>query len=193
MKLLETLHFSENNYQQTISRKYFSYTTLAKEIYRKRANETTAKTRLAMSIATVHLTGGLSFLSAAANCRNMSVEARKLKVLEVEWARRGQCRLPERSIRDQIILISIAIGTSAITIGIDIGLSGIAPVPDVFHHATPMFLNGHLVSEALCTHIALQQLEVQGVNEVLDEAVERVGEHLTSQVVSRDSASAQFQ
>jgi hypothetical protein len=145
MKIKETFHFDEDEYLNTISGKYFSHTALAKEIYRKRAKRLSAKVHTGMGILAATLTGGAALVGTAIAGRNISVESQKLEMLEAEWARRGQPKLPKSKFKDKIIPITIAVGTSLFAVGIDIALSGASP--DQFYQFTPdADLNGYIVS-----------------------------------------------
>ncbi|KAF9479929.1 hypothetical protein BDN70DRAFT_920900 [Pholiota conissans] len=149
MKLKETFYFNKDDYRSTIAKKDFSHTDLAKEIYRKRAKKLSAKVRAGVSLAAATVTGGASLLSSAHSARNISVENQKLKLLEEEWRRRGQPELPKSKLKDKIIPITIAAGTSLFTVGIDIALSGASP--DQFYQVMPNMdpaVNEYIISHA---------------------------------------------
>ncbi|KAF9478934.1 hypothetical protein BDN70DRAFT_993793 [Pholiota conissans] len=186
MKMLETFYFDRTQYQYNISHKNFSYTTLAKEIYKKRANRLTSTMHTGMNIVAIPFTGGFSGISAILTCRNVSVESQKLSMLEVEWARRGQTMLPHRTITD-VIHITIAVGTSLLTIGIDVlGMSDC--VMDQFIEGTPVVfdLDGHLISEALQTAAAHRRS-----GDAVDQGVSSLGGWTTNQVVMNESKAVQ--
>lgn len=147
MKPKETFYFDEAKYKEDIADRYFSYTALAREIYNKRANRLSSNVRLGMSLVAVPFTG-VSAVGTLMCGRNINVESRKLMLLEVEWARRGQTRLPERSWREKIVPVTITIGACTFMIGVDVALGSLLPSPDVFFQPTPPIdLDGLLISE----------------------------------------------
>jgi hypothetical protein len=168
MKIKETFHFDKREYVNTISGKNFTYTELAKEIYRKRAKKLSAKTKTGIGILAATATGGASLVGSALAGRNMSVESQKLKMLEAEWARRGQPKLPKSKLKDRIIPITIAVGTSLFAIGIDIALSGASP--DQLYQFTPNAdLNEFIISKNY---------------QLMDQALSSAGNFVQGKVVS---------
>lgn len=116
MKLTEgLLGFSGSDYRAKISSREYSYAELATNIYRKRRAIVTSEVSAVCGVVAAHVTGGTSLVGSAWSARNISVEMKKLRLLEEEWARRGQHPLPERTIKDTIIpvLITGAIGVFA--------------------------------------------------------------------------------
>ncbi|KAF9479928.1 hypothetical protein BDN70DRAFT_894543 [Pholiota conissans] len=168
MKPTETFHFDEEEYLNTISNKYFSHTALAKEIYRKRAKKLSSKVRTGVGILAATVTGGASLVGAALSARNMSVENQKLDLLEAEWRRRRHPPLPKNSLKDKIIPITIAVGTSLFAVGIDVALSGASP--DQFYQLIP--------------NTAVNDFVISEYYTVVDKGLSSAGNFVSKQVVS---------
>ncbi|KAF9478933.1 hypothetical protein BDN70DRAFT_895313 [Pholiota conissans] len=124
MKMEEAFHFNTDQYKKALTSPTFSHTRLAKAIYRKRANQTSSKTHAVVSFLASPLTGGASLLPMSISLRNAAVSAQKLLLLEQEWTRRGHPRLPPPpSACARVVPVVIAVGTSLITVGIDVGVA----------------------------------------------------------------------
>lgn len=163
-------HFDETKYIERIANRHFSYTTLAREIYKKRTSRLSSKVKLGMSIVAIPFTG-VAVVGTALSGRNIHVESHKLELLELEWARRGQTRLPERSWREKVVPISITVGACAFMIGIDVGLSHLMPSPDVFYQQfPPTDLEGFLISEFVPKAVE------NAVSQVAEFATDEIGE-----------------
>ena len=124
MKIKEGLFgFDSSNYREKISRRAYSYAELATNIYRKRRAITAAKVSAVSGVAAVHVTGGASLVGTAWSARNIAVEKKKLRLLEEEWARRGQEPLPTRTLKDTVIPVVITGAIGALAFSVDLALS----------------------------------------------------------------------
>ncbi len=122
MKWPETIHFNERDYRRKIRKPDYTHYELVSNIYRKRRNIASSTTSMVTSVATAPV-AGIGVVGLAWSARNMSVDAQKLRLLEKEWARRGQKPLPKRPIKDTLIpvLMTTAVGIFApfVDIGMD--------------------------------------------------------------------------
>lgn len=124
MKIKEgLLGFSSSDYREKISSRDYSYAELATNIYRKRRAIASSKVSTATGVAAVHVTGGASLVGSAWSARNISVEKKKLRLLEEEWARRGQEPLPKRTIKDMVIPVLITGAIGVFSFSIDLAIS----------------------------------------------------------------------
>lgn len=148
MKIKEGLFgFSSSDYSEKISRREYSYSELATNIYRKRRAIATSKVSTASGVAAAHVTGGMSLVGSAWSGRNISVEKQKLALLEDEWARRGQTRLPKRTVKDMVIPVVIAGAIGVFTFSVDLGIANAtATAAQAAAMGIPGFeFHGHLV------------------------------------------------
>lgn len=126
--------FNDAQYRRKISWGWYSYAALATNIYRKRRAILISGISVVASAAAAPLTHGVSLISTAWSLRTLYVTEQKLKLLEAEWARRGQEPLPEHPIEDVVIPILIASTVGLYTFTIDLGLAGVvvaAGLPDL--------------------------------------------------------------
>jgi hypothetical protein len=126
MRLEEVFHFNDASYRKKIQRKEFTYAQLAKGIYAKRRNITTSKVTVYTTVICVPVTFGVSLLATANAFRNINVEKRKLFLLEEEWQRCGQTRLPKRFIKDTLIPVILTTAIGVLTFTVDVGISSMA-------------------------------------------------------------------
>ena len=124
MKFKEGLFgFSSSDYREKISSRDYSYAEVATNIYRKRRAIASSKTSAVGGVAAVHVSGGASLVGTAWATRNISVEKKKLRLLEEEWERRGQEPLPKRTLKDTIIPIIITGAIGVFTFSVDLAIS----------------------------------------------------------------------
>ena len=108
MKIREAVYFSKDSYRDKISQPDYSHAELAKNVYVKRRAIWGSGSSVATNVVMAHVTGGLTIVPVAWAARNISVAKQKLRLLEAEWRRRGQSKLPKRK-RDKIVPIVMEI------------------------------------------------------------------------------------
>lgn len=124
--VLEYLSFDEDEYRRKICRPLYSDQELEENIYKKRQKINGVAWTVGANLALVHVTAGLSAITASKCGRAWQIDSAKLKMLEYEWSRRGYLKLPKHKFRDAVIpaAISAAAGGIGMIIGADLAAAG---------------------------------------------------------------------
>lgn len=122
MRIKETYNFSRKSYRD---RKLDDEPDALREnIYAKRRNLITAKTSALIGVLCVPVSGGASLLGVAYQIRNISVEKRKLAVLDHIWiVDRGEEQLAHRAFKDKWLPMAIISLLGCFIFNVDMGIS----------------------------------------------------------------------
>lgn len=94
MKLLETVYFNDKKYKAIWNDQGISDDDLRNKIEQKRKEKLASKTKLAINLAVLVHTAGLSIPATLLAARTNTVRRRKVKVLERLWEDRGHSKIP---------------------------------------------------------------------------------------------------
>jgi len=135
MAFTDFFHFDEEEYRQNKSRPHYPDNELHNNIYRKRREIAASGWSVGVGMVLMHPLG------VVVASRTLIVARDKLKLLEMEWARRGYAPLQTHPIRDGAVPCMFAAAVNGLAIGLDLGLG--AAGSHVVSHA------GHVGAEQL--------------------------------------------
>jgi len=125
MTFTDFFHFDEKKYRQKISRPHYPDHELQQNIYTKRREIAASGWSVGAGLALIPPTLGASALGAGVASRSLVVARDKLKLLEMEWARRGYPPLRTHPIRDGAVPCVFAAAVGGLTLGLDAGLGAV--------------------------------------------------------------------
>lgn len=122
MRLKETYNFSRKDYLERKSEERNE--DIRQNIYAKRRNLITAKTSAVIGVLCVPVTAGMSLLGVAYQWRNISVEKRKLKMLNQIWLQERENEwLEHRPFKDKWVPMFITSLLGCFIFSVDLGIS----------------------------------------------------------------------
>lgn len=117
MKLLETVYFSDKKYKAIWSDQGISNDDLRKKIEQKREEKLASETKLAIHLAVLFHTAGLSIPTTLLAARTKSVRHRKVDVLEALWKERGNLPIPDMKLTAKLRRIGLRVVREMVTAG----------------------------------------------------------------------------